>query len=171
MSGIAATASHPAGSAARFYPAAPMNIHEELTAVARALRASEIEYALAGGLAVAVWGAPRYTADIDLVILESDLVRAQEAARLLGYDLAADPMDFADGTRIRRVSKVVGAEIMTLDFMLVRADAPAWANRVAVQLGNTIITVVSREALIRMKVSAGRQQDLLDVAKLKDLDR
>jgi hypothetical protein len=31
--------------------------------------------------------------------------------------------------------------------------------------------VISRDSLIAMKVAAGRQQDLLDVEKLRDLDR
>ena len=148
-----------------------MNIHEELIALTCQLRVAGVEYALAGGLAVAVWGAPRYTADIDLLILESDLGRAKQIAGSLGFDLAADPMDFSDGTRIRRVTKLVGSEALTLDLMLVTPNAGAWMDRVEVPIGETPLTVVSREALIRMKVSAGRQQDLLDVAKLRELDR
>jgi hypothetical protein len=148
-----------------------MNIHEELIALTGRLRASGVDYALAGGLAVAVWGAPRYTADIDLLILELDLVRAKQIAGALGFDLVADPMDFSDGTRIRRVTKLLGGEALTLDLMLVTPNAGEWADRVEVPIGETSITVVSREALIRMKVRAGRQQDLLDVAKLQELDR
>jgi hypothetical protein len=45
-----------------------MTLLEQLATIVRALDRAQIEYALVGGLAVAVWGAPRATQDIDLLV-------------------------------------------------------------------------------------------------------
>jgi hypothetical protein len=47
----------------------------------------------------------------------------------------------------------------------------AWDSRRRVPFEGGALSVISREALIAMKVAAGRQQDLLDVQSLKDIDR
>jgi hypothetical protein len=45
-----------------------VTIYDELTGILQSLEGASIDYALVGGLAVAVWGAPRATKDIDLII-------------------------------------------------------------------------------------------------------
>jgi hypothetical protein len=49
-----------------------MNIKDELLRVVETLTEARIEYAIAGGLAVAIHGCPRLTVDIDLVIREDE---------------------------------------------------------------------------------------------------
>jgi hypothetical protein len=63
-----------------------VTIYDELRAVLAALDQASVDYALVGGLAVAVWGAPRATKDIDLLVQPADLQRT----------LAARPQDLAD---------------------------------------------------------------------------
>jgi hypothetical protein len=62
-----------------------MNIYAELTTVQQALDNAAVDYALVGGLAVAVGGAPRATKDIDLLVRPDDVVRAKAAVRACGY--------------------------------------------------------------------------------------
>jgi len=45
-----------------------MEIEELLTKIARILKKLKIPYIITGGMAVSVWGRPRYTADIDIVV-------------------------------------------------------------------------------------------------------
>jgi hypothetical protein len=54
-----------------------MNIYDELVAVVRALAADGVDYALVGGLAVGVWGVPRATKDIDLLVRPEEVARAK----------------------------------------------------------------------------------------------
>jgi len=68
-----------------------MVLHEEFARVVDALDSSGVEYALVGGLAVAVWGAPRATKDIDLLIRRDDLAMAMAAVRPCGFTLEALP--------------------------------------------------------------------------------
>lgn len=138
-----------------------------------ALDRDRIDYALVGGLAVAVWGAPRATKDIDLLIQLADLDRAMQALRASGYSLSALPFEFKDGTTMQRVSKVdPTGELMTVDLMLVdRNLTAAWASRQRLPFGQDHVVVISREALIAMKALAARPQDLADIQNMQDVDR
>ena len=131
-----------------------------------------IAYAVAGAVALAIHGAPRATADLDLLVLPQELAAALEVARRRGYTIEALPMNFADGTEMRRVTKVAAAEALTLDLILVdEALQPIWESRIRVPTEGAEIWVVSRDGLIKMKAAAGRTQDLADIARLEDADR
>lgn len=150
-----------------------MTLFDELRALVAALDETGVEYALAGGLAVAVWGAPRATKDIDLLVQTESLPAAMAAARKCGFTLEALPFEFKDGTQLQRVNKVDSAgDLLTVDFMLVDKNlAPAWSGRMRLPFADGAIVVVGREALIAMKALAGRPQDIADIQNLKDGDR
>ena len=149
-----------------------MTLFEELVAVVQALETAGIDYALVGGLAVGVWGAPRATKDIDLLVMPSDVRRAKECLHPHGYTLEALPMKFSDGMKLERVSKIVAGATMTVDFILVDPNLqPTWNSREWRAADTFRICVVSRDALIAMKLAAGRPQDQADVIKLTEQDR
>jgi hypothetical protein len=150
-----------------------VNLYEELRGVLAALDGASVDYALVGALAVAVWGAPRATKDIDLLVRAEDLPRAMEAVRSLGFTLEALPFQFKDGSELQRVNKVDAAgHLMTVDFMLVDPNLePVWNSRTRLPFAEGQVAVVSRDALIGMKARAARPQDLMDIQNLKDLDR
>jgi len=150
-----------------------VTLFDELRGVLAAFDRDGIDYALVGGLAVAIWGAPRATKDIDLLIQPQDRDRAMKAAAGLGFTLAALPMEFKDGTTMQRVTKIdANADAMTLDLMLVdRSLAAAWQSRARLPFGDASVSVVSREALIGMKARAARPIDLVDVQNLQEVDR
>jgi hypothetical protein len=150
-----------------------MTLHEELMAVVAALEADGVPYALVGGLAVAVWGAPRATKDIDLLVQPEDVERAKAAVARLGFTLPAAPMEFSDGMVVHRVSKVRDGGLVIVDFLLVDKNVRRYfdAREIrAVEAGRRL-SVIGRDGLIAMKVSAGRPQDQADVVKLTELDR
>jgi hypothetical protein len=148
-----------------------LDLFDELKALIRALDANAVDHAVIGALAVAIHGAPRATTDIDLLIDEANLERGLAVARELGFTEAA-PMKFRDGTEMRRASKIRGGDTLTLDFMLVTESLQAaWQSRQRLETEFGPLTVVTREALIAMKVAAGRPRDLGDVASLEEQDR
>jgi hypothetical protein len=149
-----------------------VNLFDELVGVVRTLDECGVDYALVGGLAVGVWGAPRATKDIDLLIRPEDLARAKDSLRQVGYRLEALPMQFSDGMQMQRVSKVGAGLLMTVDFILVNPNLePAWESRTRRETDVVAISVISREALIAMKLAAGRPQDQADVVSLTEQDR
>jgi hypothetical protein len=149
-----------------------VTLFDELVGVVEALDTADVEYALVGGLAVAVWGAPRATKDIDLLVRPEAVESALAAVARRGFDLRALPMTFRDGMTLRRVSRAEGAEMLTVDFILVNENLePAWQSRLRLASGDRKLWVISREALIAMKALAARPQDLADIERLRDIDR
>lgn len=150
-----------------------MVLLDELRAVLGALDDAGVDYALVGALAVAVWGAPRATKDIDLLIRSEDLAGARAAIRERGFTLDALPLEFKDGTSVHRVNKIDAAgDLMTVDLMLVDPNLESvWASRVRLPFGDGQVSVISRDALIGMKARAARPHDLMDIQNLKDGDR
>ena len=133
---------------------------------------SGVEYALVGGLAVAVWGAPRATRDIDLLVRPDALERAMEAAARRGADVRAIPMTFRDGMQLQRVTRADGTALLTIDFIIVNANLETtWSSRQPLETSGRKLWVISREALIAMKALAARPQDIGDIERLQDIDR
>jgi hypothetical protein len=149
-----------------------MVLLDELLRTTRALDEAGVEHALVGGLAVAVWGAPRATKDIDLLVRGTDLDRAVDVARGVGFDIIALRIVFQDGMELQRVTRAQAGELLTLDFLVVNDNLePVWASRRRLAVGTGELSVISREALIQMKALAGRPQDLADIERLRELDR
>lgn len=149
-----------------------LDLFEELTQLIAALDEQRIEYALCGGLAMAVWGFPRATVDIDLVI-EADALSATEAvAGSLGYRLKARPMNFSSGAIvIHRVSKIDpdGGDVLMLDLMIVTPSiADVWSSREKLNWQRGTISVVSREGLIKLKRFRASGTDLDDIERLQE---
>jgi hypothetical protein len=135
------------------------------------LAASGIEYAVCGGLAMAIHTLPRATVDIDLLILTNDLNSVLQIARARGFTLSAKPMTFAEGkVEIRRVSKPdpeIG-DVLMLDLLLVTAALnEVWEGREAVLWEGETLQVVSREGLIALKRLRFSGQDQDDIKRLR----
>lgn len=136
-----------------------------------AFDAADVPYALCGGLAVAVHGHPRATIDIDVLVREGDVERAQAVAGELGFRFAAMPMTFHDGAvPIRRVSKIdVEGEVLMLDLLVVtQATADVWSSRETHEWRGRSLAVVSRAGLIALKRLRSSPQDLADIVALTE---
>lgn len=149
-----------------------MDFFQELKDVVVALESRAIDYALCGGVALAIHGAPRATQDIDLLLRPEDLDRLREAARACGFTLESLPMDFRIGISMQRFTKLIEGQPLMLDVLLVAEPIEnVWANRQALEMEGTTVRVVSREGLITLKLAAGRPQDIADVQRLEELGR
>ncbi len=145
--------------------------YAELKQLASALEARRIPYALCGGLALAVHGAPRATKDIDLLALPEDLDRIRDLAKALGFRFAALPMTFSDGVTLRRFTKLVDARPLPLDVLLVNdALRPLFDDRLHLDWEGGTLQVVTRDGLVVLKTTAGRPQDLVDIQRLMELE-
>ena len=152
--------------------AEPLDIEAELLLVVDALAAADVEYALCGGLALAVHGFPRATKDIDVLVEASEVERAFVAVRSAGFTLRAGPMPLGVGTpnpqRLFRATKVVGTSHLTLDILEVSPSyLPVWSSRVAGTFKGRQLTVVTREGLIAMKRLSTRGKDRADIETLE----
>lgn len=149
----------------------------ELEQLVDALDREHVEYAVCGGLAVAIHGAPRATQDIDLLVLPATALRAREVVRTLGFDVPARKMTFglAAGTprTMERISKLDEQDGAMLPLDLIHAEAElveVWTTRIRVPWRERELSVVSREGLVTMKRIAGRPRDLDDVRRLEGIE-
>jgi hypothetical protein len=67
-----------------------VDLYAELAALVRGLDAQGIDYALCGGLALAVHGLPRATRDIDILARRVDVDRIQDLADIARLTEIAD---------------------------------------------------------------------------------
>jgi hypothetical protein len=147
---------------------------EEFVNFTDALNRKNLDYAICGGWAMAIHGLPRATIDIDLLILTEDLERVWKIAQKLGFDVEGLPLQFHDGKiEIRRISKIDkdSKKLFTIDFLLVTESLKkVWEGRELIEWEDGKTWTVSRDGLILLKTISGREQDLLDIRKLREIE-
>ena len=145
-----------------------MQIIAELQGIVAKLEEAGIDYALCGGLAMAVYAMPRATLDIDLMIQVESLDEAGRVVEPLGFTMDSVPMNFHDGdVRMSRFTKIDphSNEVLILDFLLVaEKTAAAWDSRRDFEWEGGKLRVVSPEGLILLKElrRSGIDQDDID---------
>jgi len=142
---------------------------KDLKELLRAFNDHGVKYLIVGGYAFGVHAEPRATKDLDIFIRADEenskavfRALAQYGAPLEGLTAS----DFMDGTTFQ-----IGQPPARVD-ILQKIDGisfdEAWANRInGVIDGQIIAAVISRDDLIRNKLATGREQDTLDVKKLR----
>lgn len=145
-----------------------VDVYAEFVGIVHAFEAAQIDYAICGALALAVHGAPRATKDIDLIARKDDEVRIRELARSAGFVFEALPMEFsASGIEVQRFTKLVDGRPLMLDILWLNPKLqPIWNDRQRVPWQDGTLSVVSRDGLITLKLTAGRAQDLVDIQSL-----
>lgn len=146
-------------------------IYRELTIIVCKLEAAGLNYAVCGGLAVAIHGLVRTTKDIDLLIERADLNAVLDVARECGFILEGGMLPMGAGEEfprdIFRISKVIDKELLTLDLLMVNPLLQqAFEAREYYDWQGVRLQAVSPAGLYVMKKLAGRPQDLVDLQRL-----
>jgi hypothetical protein len=140
-----------------------LDLFEEFRALVEALDRSAVEFAVCGGLAMAIHARPRATLDVDLLVPTEALDGAKAVARACGYAVDGGRMALAGGrVAIHRLSKP-DPETSDLDLLEVTpAVREAWVGRQTVAWEHGTIRVVSAdrarrdEAPARQRAGPGR---------------
>lgn len=140
---------------------------DALASLAAIFRERSVPYALIGGLAVATWGAPRATEDIDLLADVGPSPELDAALRAAGFEpewRRGDPDDPIP--LLLRLRSASGPEVDVV------CATRAWeremlSGSIRVRIpGGPEIPVIAIEDLIILKLMAGGPGDLADVADL-----
>jgi len=145
-------------------------VRQRLLRAASALSAAGIDYAVAGGNAVALWvsrvdeSAVRNTQDVDILIRRPDLESAKTAMERAGfiYRRAAGVDVFLDGP----AAKARDAVHVLFANEKVRAHEPVTNPDVAESEATDQFRVLSLEALVRIKLTAFRDKDRVHLRDL-----
>jgi hypothetical protein len=148
------------------------NILEEPPAIFRARDDRQAQYALCGGLAVAIQGHSRATEDIDLVILKEKLEPVKQALKDCGFiiDNGWIPLP-SQGVEFYRMTKIIDADWLVVDLLPVAEGSNLWKEREQHQSEQGIVWVLSKDGLIEMKSKSQREKDKVDVDALRRLKR
>lgn len=132
------------------------------------LKAGGFDYILYGGLAAGLWGEPRYTEDVDLVLFipERHAVKFLREAAKHGFavdeDLAIQQIQVSGWARLP-----LGAKKSPWHLDLTLGDSPfdrsALARKKRVELFEREIWVASPEDLLVYKLVSWRDRDVMDV--------
>jgi hypothetical protein len=144
---------------------------DELSQLIFALDENKIEYAVCGGLALAIHGFARATLDIDVLIQPESLEKAYQVGAENGFDIRGLDISFKErSVDIRRISKIDdNGELLSLDLLLVTPQVQeVWETREKIDFLGKRLSVVSLAGLIKMKTLAGRPQDLADIDRLQN---
>ena len=142
----------------------------ELRRITDALDRARVDYALCGGVALAIYGIPRATIDIDMLVMPDQVRTAEHVLGQLGYTLAAAEMSLARGAVI--ISRFVKPEPESEDVLMVDLlhVTPAldrvWQSRQRVAWNHGAIGTVSRAGLVALKRLRGSGQDQDDISRL-----
>ena len=150
-----------------------------LETVCRALDKAGVRYAIVGGYAVALHGAVRGTVDIDCVINwnKKSLRQAEKAIKGIGLEsrlpvTADDVFQFRDeyihNRNLLAWSFYNPKDLSQQLDLLIYFDLKGKKTK-SFAVGDQVIKVLAKEALITMKRQSGRPQDLADVRALEQL--
>jgi len=159
-------------------PAIPdlSRLHDALNIVCDFLDAHRFPYAVAGGLAVAIWGEPRATFDVDLVVAaeratQDELLAAihSEPAFLLDPQVLPMPPEINIVRAHLIDKKSQDPTIIMVDFLLASEafSATLRQRRVSMTVAGQSRWVCSCEDLIVLKLLSGRVKDFEDVRGIR----
>jgi len=150
-----------------------MELFEEFSQLVDEFKKEKIDYALCGGLAMAVYAFPRATLDIDILIEPETLEKAKSIAKKLGFTLDAGLMRFSnDAIQIYRLTKVTpgSSDVLMLDMLLLTPEIKeVWETKQILTWDQGDLPVVSPRGLIKLKSMRLSGQDQDDINNLKSI--
>lgn len=146
--------------------------------VLRALRKAKIQYAVAGGYAVALHGVVRGTVDLDLVIalqadqldlVEKTLHRLGLRSRLpiTAQDVAKFRREYIEKRNLFAWNFIDPAHSLRQVDLLLTHDVRK-LKTITIKIQDLPVSVIAKSDLIAMKRASGRPQDLEDAKALAE---
>jgi hypothetical protein len=146
-----------------------MTLHKDIREFIELCLSRRVDFLLVGGYALAFHGAPRFTEDIDLMVLVSHenadkLFSVIESFGFGNSGIKRD--DFLEAEQVIQLGRAPNRIDLLTSISGVTWEE-AWATRIPVCLDGFEIQAISKEELMRNKKATGRPQDFADLARLK----
>lgn len=150
-----------------------MDLLEEFAHLVDIFNREGIDYALCGGLAMAVYAFPRATLDIDILIEPGSLDKTKAVAERLGFTFDVGLMRLSgDAVQIYRLTKISpdDGDTLMLDMLMVTPEMETvWESRQTMPWEQGELPVVSPRGLIELKSKRLSGQDQDDIGKLRSI--
>ncbi len=145
-----------------------MHLQKDIREFIELLHSQKVECLLVGGYALAFHGAPRFTEDIDFLVLVSpeNADRLERVLLAFGFgDVGIQREDFLKRDQVIQLGRAPN-RIDLLTGLSGVSWEEAWQSRESLDLGEVQVSVIGREVLIKNKRASGRPQDLADATRL-----
>ncbi len=132
------------------------------------LNANKVRYLVIGGYAVALYGYPRYTKDIDVWIYreEKNVKRLLKALNEFGFSsLNLKIKDFMDPEQVIQLGYPPNRIDLLTDIPGVKFE-DCYQSRNDVEINNVTVHFIALDDLKKSKKATGRHQDLADLENL-----
>lgn len=151
-----------------------------------ALNKAKINYLVCGGAAVVLFGSPRLTADLDLIVSldKENLENLYNALTKLGYALKIPikKEEFTQKETLQKLAKEKNMKVVSFynlkdpfEIIDIGVNLPGISeilkNKEHIRVKNSDIPIISIDDLIKMKKDLARPQDLIDVENLEKIKK
>jgi Nucleotidyltransferase of unknown function (DUF6036) len=156
-------------SSSNYRNEAGMELNQDLKEFVESLNSMKVEYCIVGAHALAFYGLPRFTGDIDIVIRqnETNAVLVMETLRNFGFgDLGVSEQDFSTSGNVIQLGVAPNRIDLMTSLTGVNME-DVWQDRKAAKIDGIPTHILSKEHLIQNKKATGRPQDISDVAFLE----
>jgi len=147
-----------------------MPLHKDLREFVGLLNANGVEYLVVGAFAVAFYGIPRYTGDLDLFVRPSP-ANADRLLRVLSQfgfgNLEISAQDLQAPDKVIQLGVTPNRIDLLTSLSGVEFDE-AWSTRKHGELDGITAGYIGMAALIRNKETTGRARDLADAEELRE---
>ncbi|GJQ47267.1 DUF6036 family nucleotidyltransferase [Candidatus Jettenia sp. AMX1] len=148
-------------------------MHKDFEEFLKLLNYHKAKYVIVGGYALSAYFIPRATKDLDILIepSQNNAIKVIEALKEFGFNLSnLETKELMSPEVIIQLGRPpVRIDILTSITGVEWKEV--WKNRKKGAFGESQISTyfIGKNQLIKNKIATGREQDLLDVKKLKKL--
>lgn len=150
-----------------------MRIEKDFEELLKLFNRNKVRYCVIGSYALALYGVPRYTKDMDLLV-EPDSDNAKRVMKALGefgfglkdlteHDLCKKKVVIQLGYEPVRIDLATSIDGVTF--------AEAWKGKKRAKFGRLQVSFIGLKELIKNKKRTARQQDKIDIDSLKRLKK
>ena len=146
-----------------------MTLADDFREFLRCLIAREVRFLIVGGHAVSFHGYPRFTHDVDVVVIPEETNVEALLAALSDFGFGSVALEVSDF--LKPITVVLGrppAQVDIMTFIKGVELGEAWARREVGELDGIEVAFISRQDLITNKRAVGRPEDLADIARISD---
>ena len=149
-----------------------MEIQKDFKELLELLNSHKVEYLIVGGYALAYYGHPRFTGDMDIFV-KAEPENARKIILALG-EFGFGELDISEDDLICPGNVIqLGYPPVRIDFVT-SISGVSWeqanSNKIIDEYGGVTTFIIGKKEFIRNKKALGRHQDLADIETLGEND-
>ncbi len=137
------------------------------------LNSKNVKFLIVGAHALAIYGRPRYTEDLDVFVARDEDNKWRLRAALQEFGLPVPDEILNELFTGSQQMIVFGRPPSAIDLLVSLSGVDfddAWQNRSELELDGVTVQVISRNDYVKTKRASGRAKDLLDLELLREVE-